>query len=271
MKFKSILPATLLLLFSYSLTAQTVREVISTPTATHRISRTKDIAMADDETKPFTGKFIVLNEDKEKTEESNYVNGKLEGKFMEWRKNFRDTPYVSIEAFYKNDKLHGHYIERSSPGMKRKECDYVNGELDGQWISYSGHKEDEVDVIRFYKSGKFDSTSTWFYEGGKPQRIERYKNGKEEGLFQEFYADGTVKRVINYVNGLKHGQDKYYEKGQLLQVANYVNGKKDGDEVLYYENGKVKEKRSFKMDSKVGKWTWYNEDGSVKEETTYQL
>lgn len=297
MRLTNAIPSGLLLLFSTSLSAQTVREVISTPNAKHTLYKRIGLSTVDNDPKPFTGRFIVQNAQKEPMSEYNFVNGKQEGPYKEWNikednvrflwidatykngklngpyhkwdKYYKDSPYIAVEAFYKNGILSGHYIERGSPSFIKKECDYVNGELDGKWIIYGNNKK--IEILQFWKLGKRDSTHTWYYEDGTPQRIERYnKSGLEHGLFQEFYPDGKVKTEINYVNDSKHGQEKeYYENGQLEMVTNYVNGKKNGEELLYYENGKVSERRRFKMEEKFGKWTWYKEDGSISEETTY--
>jgi antitoxin component YwqK of YwqJK toxin-antitoxin module len=325
MNLNRIISAGALLLISSRIVAQAVREVVNTPNAEHAIYRYNNIARVDEESKPFTGKFIDKNSKGEKMSEHNYVNGKLEGKGIKFRityyhpapfveeeayyKNDKlhgkylkydimgDEVYVSIEANYKNGILHGHYIERLTPYFKSKECYYVNGELDGKWISYSTQVSTGIDCIQYYKLGQRDSISIWFHPNGKPERIEHYnKKGEDHGLRQEFYEDGTIKSEINYVNDSKHGQWKeYYENGKLARLTNYANGRKhgqekvyyingalkrltnfvndeeNGEETLYYETGKIKEKKHFKMGTKTGKWTWHDEDGNIKEETEYRL
>jgi antitoxin component YwqK of YwqJK toxin-antitoxin module len=325
MNITRIISAGALLLLSSPLLAQTVRQVISTPNAEHTINKYNNIVRIDEESKPFTGKYIVLNAKKEKMLEHNYVNGILEGRAIEsYIKDYDTVPYFEVDAFYKNGKLHGkylkydkmndivyvtieanykngilhgHYTESLTPYGKTKECDYVNGELDGKWISYSKLVSTGIDCIQYYKSGYRDSICIWFLPNGKPKTIMHYnKKGDEHGLRQEFYKDGTIQseidyvnnskhgqwkeyykngklqRLINYVNGRKQGQEKeYYEDGQLARLTNFIRDQKNGEETLYFKSGKVKEKKFFKMDSKAGKWTWYNEDGSIKEETEYRL
>lgn len=270
MRSSTTLFACVLMFISSSVTAQTNREVISTPNAHHSITRGNNIAQVDDEKKPFTGKFIEMDGN-EKRSEHTYVNGKLHGPFKIWKKNYGEPSFVAEEGNYNNDELHGPYVERWEADRLKKECAYVNGKLDGKWISYSNYNKNVPEVIQFWKLGKRDSTHTWYYENGQPKNIERYKNGKEHGMSAEYDEKGKATLEINYVNGSKHGRaTRYYSNGQPSQISNYVNGKLDGDEVVYFENGKVKELRHYKMDSKVGKWIWYNEDGSVQEETSYQ-
>jgi antitoxin component YwqK of YwqJK toxin-antitoxin module len=325
MNVTRIISAGAFLLLSSPLLAQTVRQVISTPNAEHTINSYNNIVRIDEESKPFTGKYIVLNARKQKMLEHNYVNGKLEGRVIESKiKDYDTVPYVEIDAFYKNGKLngkyleyeksgaityvkieanykngilHGHYIESVAPNSKDKECDYVNGELDGKWISYSSFVSTGIGCIQYYKLGRRDSISIWYSPNGKPKTIIRYnKKGEDHGLRQEFYEDGTIKTEIDYVNDSKHGQWKeYYENGKLARLTNYANGRKhgqekvyyingalkrltnfvndeeNGEETLYYETGKIKEKKHFKMGTKTGKWTWHDEDGNIKEETEYRL
>lgn len=324
MNVTRIIPAGIFLIFSSPIVAQTVREVINTPNAQHAIYRHNNIARVDEESKPFTGKFIDLNSKGEKMSEHNYINGKLEGKAIQCRTTYNHpVPFVEYETFYKNDKLHGkylryditdeiyvrieanykngilhgHYIERLSPNLKSKEGDYVNGEQDGKWISYSNEVSTGIESIQYFKLGRRDSISVWFFPNAKPRIIEHYNKREQlHGLYQEFYEDGSKKLEIDYVNNYKHGQEKeYYENGKMSQLTNYVNGhkhgqekvyyltgrlihltnfvndKKNGEETLYYETGKIKEKKHYKMDSKAGKWTWYDEDGNIKEETEYRL
>jgi len=326
MTLNRIISAGILLFLSSPLLAQTPRQVISTPNAEHTINRYNNIVRIDEESKPFTGTYIVLNKRKQKMLEHHYVNGLLEGRVIESHiKDYDTVPFVEIDAFYKNGKLHGkylkydksgdevyvnieanykngilhgHYIESTSPNSKSKECDYVNGELDGKWISYNNWVAGTgIDCIQYYKLGRRDSISIWFNPNGTPKTIIRYnKKGEDHGLRQEFYEDGIRKTEIDYVNDSKHGlwkeynesgklitstsyvldhkqgqEKEYTDEGQLIRLTNYIRDEKNGEEILYFNSGKVKEKKSYKMGSKAGKWIWYNEDGSIKEETEYLL
>jgi hypothetical protein len=70
-----------------------------------------------------TGQVSLYNEDGRKIEETQYVNGKEHGKYIEYHANGNKR----IICEYKDGKEHGKYIEYHANGNKRVECNYVDG------------------------------------------------------------------------------------------------------------------------------------------------
>ena len=53
----------------------------------------------------------------------NIVNWKKEGEYLEW--SFHDD-YITVRAYYVNDKLHGKYTKYLRDGTVYEECEYDN-------------------------------------------------------------------------------------------------------------------------------------------------
>lgn len=245
------------------------RIITQTPKNGHTIGKMNGIYCIDDETKPFTGKYIELGYDNELKREANYKSGKLFGVYIEYAK--RDSVYIKLKANYVNDKKVGHYIEYFRPNHKKLECYYnQNGELQGAWISFAGFLVQEPDVIGKYINGKEDSTWTYYYDGGRLKSILNFKLGLQNGVAIEYFENGQKKSECNNLNGNKNGKEqKWLENGILIYSAYYKNDNLNGIEYSYYPNGKIEKEGNYLNGIKKGKFIWYNNDGTIKEETTF--
>jgi antitoxin component YwqK of YwqJK toxin-antitoxin module len=278
-----------------------VRTVIKTPKNGHTmygLQGPKDkvsLSYLDEEKTPFTGKFIEKDSYDDVLSERNYVKGVLNGDVTYWTRR-GETVYISTKGTYKNGKLIGEYTEWWRPNHKKKELFYdEKGELHGKTVLYEGFSVEEPTTIQFYKHGVRDGTWTWFYSGGKINRIQNYQNGKENGESLQYYENGNKKFQVMYVNDKKSGLlSEWYENGQLSSTCEYTNSQKsgllsewykngqlsytceyahdekNGKEVEYYENGQIKREGAFVNGNKKGRFIWYKKDGTISEETTFQ-
>jgi antitoxin component YwqK of YwqJK toxin-antitoxin module len=224
----------------------------------------------DDEKKPFTGKFIEKGWNGELISEQNFVDGILEGDYIEYDTRGDET-YISVQGKYKNGTKIGEHISWWRPNHKKRVSFYdENGELHGEMIIYEGYSVEEPSTIQNYNHGKKDGISKWFYRGGQLKSSEIYKNGKQDGLESEFYENGNKRIEVNYVNDKKDGlYTQWYENGQVRLTVEYKSGKKNGAEIYYFENGKKEKEGEYLDNSKKGRFVWYKKDGTIAEETTY--
>ena len=269
MKEKILISFLLLSVLSTYGQTNNTRIIKETPTNGHSIAKINGFYCVDDETKPFTGKYIELGFENELKAESNYKAGKLNGVFLKYGKS--DSVYVKSKAFYVNDVMTGKYYEYWFPNHKKKECSYnQKGELHGTWITYLSPKNEEPEIKGKYFNGVKDSTWTWYFQEKKPRTLQNFKLGKREGYSVEYYENGNKKFECMYSNDKKTGIEKdWYENGSLKHSAEYLNGKLNGKEIFYFEDGKIKSEGNFLNDNKKGKFIWYKNDGTIKEETEF--
>ena len=108
----------------------------------------QNIVFLPDETDAYTGKYLCINDNGQKTKEGNYKDGKLDAKWTIWFNNGQKGE----EGNYKDGKLDGKWTWWNKKGQKIKQKNYKNGKLDGKLIE-------------------------WFQFNGEIKREENYKNG----------------------------------------------------------------------------------------------
>ena len=115
----------------------------------------------------------------------NYLNGKRHGKFV--KKNQKDE-IVAVTNFNKGEKDGLHWQNDSSVlfGIKHKEVNYKNDELNGPYKYFNDH--------------------------GQITHEGLYKNGKKHGESRDFYPSGRIKCVNKYVEGELRSWKDYEDK-----------------------------------------------------------
>lgn len=148
-------------------------------------------------------------------EQKSFKNFKLDGEQLQYniagilrkKEIYKDGVLEKLESFfenglpykqenYRNGKLHGKYLEKTSEGHNCLEMNFLNGSKEGVFKQYS-------------------------YDGWLKYE-ETYKDNTENGQFREYYKNGQIKREGNNLNGLKEGIWKRYdETGKLTEEEHY--------------------------------------------------
>ncbi|MEO8734466.1 MAG: hypothetical protein ABI373_09050, partial [Flavobacteriales bacterium] len=98
-------------------------------------------------------------------------------------------------------------------GKPARKCTYLNGELDGAYVS--------------------------FHPNGKPEEEESFAAGLSVGTDKEYYPSGQLRRVTNYKDGLRQGDYALYaENGKPLEQGHYNYGDLEGDYTISDATGK---------------------------------
>ena len=113
---------------------------------------------------PFTGIVVGKYQNGQKEWESNYKNGKEDGKATNWY----ESGQKEIEGAHKNGKAEGPHTQWHDNGQKEAEGAYKDGKLEGKW--------------------------TLWYPNGKKEAEETYKNGKPDGPYIDWYDNGQKRR-----------------------------------------------------------------------------
>lgn len=102
-----------------------------------------------------------------------YIDGKANGLYLE----FNERGQMSMQAGYRNNKLHGYWAKYRF-GRPTMEANYRNGELHGSVYEYdigTGALQKEIT----YKDGQLDGPYRYFNKAGEVTIEYLYKNGKK--------------------------------------------------------------------------------------------
>ena len=169
------------------------------------------------------------------------------------------------EATYKSGKKNGPEKGYHENGNLHYECEWINGEQDGEITSYDedGNKKKQS----FLKKGSYDGPQKEWWPNGKLRADRIMKNN--EIISEETYSqNGTVVvfedkiediGIVSHYNGkpftgimfvnpyapAKNFAVKYWWVNEQYEM---VDGLKDGLKSEFYENGKIKMQTKFSKD-----------------------
>ncbi|MDY0344022.1 MAG: hypothetical protein RBR28_10645 [Lentimicrobium sp.] len=137
---------------------------------------------------------------------------------------------------YYNQDWHGTSIERASY--------YRLSDFNDTILAFDGKVEDfyqkdnQKEMIGFYKNGKKNGEFTFYYPNGNRKLIANYSDNNRVGTWKEFYKNGILKIELNYIGNKEHllnlndsdgntmirnnkftfKQDDFFVKGQLFNT-----------------------------------------------------
>jgi len=240
------------------------------------------------------------------------TNGKINGQLKLYHENGK----LKKVGNYINGKENGKFIEYDEQGMKSAEYTMENGEINGIVTTYeNGLKSEEISESKGVKTGKYIA---YYYDENKLylKITGNYLQDEKNGLWQHFrIIDGKEELVAftNYSGGVKHGSFKEYVHSDTIETGTYKydsNGNKeeildgyftrktklksvDGDFIgwilncegnydngvktgkwIYYSIGHKSEEGNYEDGKKKGKWFDYiiypSHYGEIQIETNYK-
>lgn len=202
------------------------------------------------------GEKVVFYDNGKPKEQSFYDEGKLSGTVTSFDKNGN---VLSITN-YQNNLKNG--IERIvENNILRKECNYVEGKLDGvckeftekyleKETNYKNDKQEGIQKIYHedgswkeipYVNGLKEGKGTVFYPDGKINQQITYRHNAKNGITKSFYHDGKTKTIMRYKDDKLFGIARSFDaEGDLLQVHYFINGIKMS-EVSLVDNKNINE------------------------------
>lgn len=229
------------------------------------------------EGEPYSGTVYTYNNyDKTFDTKATYVNGLLDGPFVEY-----DQDYASGNVFA---KLVVQYKEGEKTGISRE------------------YFEDHLLREDTYKDDLLDGPTTYYDNDGKKIGVAEFKDGEPySGIFYN-YDYGLLTSTAEYKKGVLDGQVTHYDyspdsissiekydQGELIEAVSYLHGQpiyqliyKDGEpydgtlseyySLSYYEKGrlvKVVTYNDYNSYEKVASETVYGEEGDQIVKTNY--
>lgn len=209
------------------------------------------------------GLKALWTEEGELLEEAWYVNGQLNGRFLEKAPDGREIIFQ-----YKNNRKEGlheiYYPNNQFFGrVKGFEVNYINDLPEGEAIEYNeaGAKL----AITHFKAGKKIGPATIFTDKGKIAATFEFKDDKRNGPSKEYFPNGKLFREVEYINDQKTGEERsYFDNGKLAAIAHYKNGEKHGLYQEWNKEGVLVFEGEFKDGLRHGKLNKYYDDGKPK-------
>lgn len=182
-----------------------------------------------------------------------YVNGLLEGKWIE----YLDNSYTCV-----------------SPGAARhyRIVDYKAGKPTGitKYYYLDGQLQLEGEALSFSPLIFNGPVKKYYENSGKLESESTFANGKQL-TEKEYHENGQLKSETIFVNGEASGTKKiYFSSGKLRGEIPYKNGKVNGMCVEYYEDGKAKSRIPFLDDKPDGKAKMFDRNGKLIEEVVFR-
>lgn len=162
-------------------------------------------------------------------------------------------------------QYHGEYAEYWSDGTLRNQYRYVEGERDGEQLTFyeNGNRESRAQ----YKNGKpFGMTERYYSDGTLSSRSHFNEHG-QNGLYESFHKNGQPEQRSMIKNGEREGERLYWsEDGSPVYQQHYLAGKLHGEERSYRYGGVLYAIKQYQHGIQVGKQLTYDDAGNVQSE-----
>lgn len=195
---------------------------------------------------------------------------------------------------YENHERAGHWEWYYENGQKEEEANYINGDLNANYIKYTPEgiitsKANYLnnlyngDLFKFNQRGVITEHSLYINDslngtailyhnlGEKYKRLEiPYEKNKVNGMVKEYFAGGEKKLLLNFKNGQRDGEEQnFFINGKLLSTYSYESGELNGLHKEYYFDGNIFEEGSYVEGYKNNEWKRYYRTGQLFSTTNY--
>ncbi len=201
--------------------------------------------------------------------EARYLNGNLEGRYLE-----KDADGRTIVYHYENNRKNGphiiYYAEHLTEGkqVKSLEANFVNGRFEGKLLEYD--LQGVQRAYTNYEAGVKNGAAVLYYPNGKPNSKFNFKQGKRDGVSQTFYPKGALLKEVIFSKDQKEGEEKtYFEKGHLKSVYRYEENQLNGLAQQWNESGVLIFEANYTKGKQNGRFVKFYDDGKPRLEHNY--
>ena len=219
--------------------------------------------LVNNSVQPFTGKSKCYYSNGELSDEVNFIDGKMQGKWIYWHENGRKNS----EENYRDGKLNGSSKSWNMNGNLIRDKNYKDGNPNGKWTFW--HRNGQIEKIENYKDGEIHGNLTIWYANGQIQSDGNYIDGKKDGKWINWNQKGQITSEKHIKNGNIISETRYeyhYSNGSKKSVKNFNNnGKKHGKYTSWFKSGQTQLDTNYKDGNEDGQYTLSFEDGRVIE------
>jgi len=207
--------------------------------------------------------WIFYDQAGDTTKKINYLYGKRNGWYYEYKKEPSKGVYIYSKELYAGDKKEGTAYIYFPDGKVQLTVAYNGGKKQG--LSKEYDKDGNIISLLEYNNDFLVSR----------ERINRLDNkGLKQGEWKEFYPNGRIKTEKTYIDDQLHGYYKEYDnRGILVLTMLYQNGAivkslvEDEPDIeivnKYDQDGKMISSGPYRNKIPVGTHRQYGKDGKV--------
>ena len=144
---------------------------------------------------------------------------------------------VKTVIHFKNQKLHGPYIQYFSNGSIEKLVHYSKGVKHGKMFHSYGTQSYALKQTGSFHQGRRNGTFYNYSAKGELESIKNYNGGEQHGKQYKFYSSGSFQAEEMFRYGIQNGNSYYFDEPQnVLSQIYYMRGEK------VFENNQAMEK-----------------------------
>lgn len=225
-----------------------------------------NIAYYQNETTPFSGKFISENFEEEYAEgiREGYFKGNItidsevyicEGRFDNGLKNGEwiiKTPQNQLKAIlkYSYDRPAGIWKYFNSNNIIIGTEQFIDGELQGEVNLF--YNSGLPKITMNFEEGLLHKNFIAYHTNGKVSTLTNFEQGKLDGELKLFSTQGVLLVDGLYNFNKREGEWKfYYNSGELKSIINYKDGKREGENTIYGKGGEILQQLFFNNDIEI--------------------
>jgi len=196
---------------------------------------------------------------------------------------------MEAEFYYKNDSLHGTFVNWYVDGVKQIDQAYEGGKNTGKFTSYS--RNGKIIATGNYDKGKATGVWLYYFTNGKLKQKGNYQNDLPVGEWNEYDAlESLLKREIINEKGEYHGETISFHEGKPHYLTNYSNdliialtyydeagniiSKGENPDGTfrgkgYFSTGEVRVEYNYLKGLREGTWKYYYRAGSVETKSEF--
>jgi antitoxin component YwqK of YwqJK toxin-antitoxin module len=188
------------------------------------------------------GKMNRFYHNKSKMQESNQLNGSIEGDLTYF--NQKGEPILIIGYQDNNIK---YYIKKNKTGELNEKVKIIGQTAD----IISSYPNGKTAITIKFEKGNVEGKLTIYNELGSTEYEANYLNNSLNGERIEYYANGNVYKKELFKNNDFNGIQEYFkEDGKAWLTAEYKNDELHGN-VLIYNEGKLLTTKKYDSDELV--------------------
>lgn len=186
------------------------------------------------------GIWVLYHENGNKSQESTYGNGAINGKSSTY---FENGNLNTLGEFVNNNR-EGSYTWYFANGNLDAMCEFKNGKENGSYKSY--YESGKIKQESTYLDGQYNGQSKTFHENGNLKTLGIYINGKIEGDYKWYREDGTLETLEEFKNGKALSRTDYDRSGNKIEKEDSYSSNNTRSNSSYTKimcNGRVVDRR----------------------------
>lgn len=196
----------------------------------------KSVASSFNQQGLLDGEFTSWHKNGNKHENYYFINGKVEGEYIELNEN---GTIANKNQFKEGNHIDGPCNHYDSNGGLIREHSYRNGRYDGKYVDYYSPGKPKVE--KHYREGNILGEQKEYFENGKIKAVSHFDDqSRYDGIHEAYTESGVLISRDVYNHSKKISSEKWYPTGkqQYLQQSD-ENGNNHGDTKKWSENGQL--------------------------------